>query len=458
MRIAALACLALLAAGCGGQGRPSTTGRAGPPPRLTGPHPCPGTPGFTCAMLTVPLDHGGQASGTLRLPVGYETARAAPRGVLLFLTGGPGQPGVSFLRRVDTTLRAALTGYRLVMFDQRGTGAGALECPALQAAAGASDTAPVPAGTVAACARTIGVDRRYYSTPETVADIDELRAALGARRLTVDGVSYGTFTAERYALTYPNRVARLVLDSVVPDAGVDPLDLASIQATARVLRAACAAQRCRSDPANDAAALVRSGRVSGPLLLNALTLESVAFPAFLGIPEALHAARTGHLSALDGFFAGVKQGEAAPAPALSQGLHESTLCLDLAPGWDPRSQPSSRAAALARGAARLPQSAFFPFNRATATGNGMARGCLEWPATDPPGPAVTSTRLPSVPVLLLAGGHDLSTPLAWAREEAARAPDGRLVVVPAAGHSVQLRAANAGARRILARFLQARGS
>jgi pimeloyl-ACP methyl ester carboxylesterase len=56
-------------------------------------------------------------------------------------------------------------------------------------------------------------------------------------------------------------------------------------------------------------------------------------------------------------------------------------------------------------------------------------------------------------VLLLAGERDLSTPLAWAREEASKAPDGRLLIVPRAGHSVQLRRANVGARRGLGTFL-----
>jgi pimeloyl-ACP methyl ester carboxylesterase len=105
------------------------------------------------------------------------------------------------------------------MFDQRGTGAGALECPALQRAAGASDLTVVPEATVADCARSIGGARRYYVTAETVADIDALRSALGAVRLTLDGVSYGTYVAERYALQYPTRVARIVLDSVVPPDG-----------------------------------------------------------------------------------------------------------------------------------------------------------------------------------------------------------------------------------------------
>src|SRR5205085_1454141 len=149
-----------------------------------------------------------------------------------------------------------LAGYRLVTFDQRGTGAGALACPALQRAAGASDLTVVPGATVAACARSIGEARRYYSTAETIADLDQLRAALGARRLTLDGVSYGTFVEERYALRYPTRVARMVLDSVVPQTGVDPLYRAALSASARVLRSVCAAHHCGWDPAADLAAVV----------------------------------------------------------------------------------------------------------------------------------------------------------------------------------------------------------
>jgi pimeloyl-ACP methyl ester carboxylesterase len=58
-----------------------------------------------------------------------------------------------------------------------------------------------------------------------------------------------------------------------------------------------------------------------------------------------------------------------------------------------------------------------------------------------------------VPVLLLSGLRDLSTPLAWARAEAALAPDGQLLEVAGAGHSVQLRARDPRVRLTLARFL-----
>jgi pimeloyl-ACP methyl ester carboxylesterase len=60
-----------------------------------------------------------------------------------------------------------------------------------------------------------------------------------------------------------------------------------------------------------------------------------------------------------------------------------------------------------------------------------------------------------VPTLLLAGDRDLSTPLPWAREQAAHTPQGRLVVVHGAGHSVQSRAPGGAGRRAVQRFLLA---
>jgi pimeloyl-ACP methyl ester carboxylesterase len=374
--------------------------------------------------------------------------------VLLFLAGGPGQPGIPFLPRIQARLRVALAGYRLVMFNQRGTGAGALLCPPLQGAAGASDLIVVRAATVAACARSIGPNRRYYTTSETVADIETLRVALGAPRLTLDGVSYGTFVAERYALRYPNRVARLVLDSVVPQTGVDPLYRAALAGSARVLRSVCRADRCGWDPAADLADVVARLH-DGPALLDALVADSVAAPDYPGVLRDLHAARAGSPRALEALVGAVQHDEAAPARFLSQGLHESTLCLELASPWDPAASRIRRVATLSSLAASVPTSDLFPFDRATATGNGVAQGCLAWPPTRPPAvpDGAGAVALPPVPVLLLSGERDLSTPLAWARTEAALAPRGRLLQVPAAGHSVQLRARDPAVRRALARFL-----
>jgi pimeloyl-ACP methyl ester carboxylesterase len=347
-----------------------------------------------------------------------------------------------------------MRGYRLVMFDQRGTGGDALKCPALQTAAGASDLVVPPPGAIQACARAIGPSQRYYTTSETAADIDWLRKAFGVSKLTLDGVSYGTFVAERYALAYPQHVARLVLDSVVPQQGVDATYLAALQATARVLHSACAEQHCGFDSARDVATIVRTQR-NGPELLDALVAQSVGFPSFAGVLGVLHDAARGNLGPLKRFFAAVHRGDAVPAAILSQGLHESALCAELAPPWDPASSSSARSLTVTRAAAQLTPAQLYPWDRATALGNGLAVGCEQWPATKPPAVPTgnVSGDLPRVPVLLFSGERDLSTPLAWGREEAAKAPEGRLVVVPRAGHSVQLRSTNVSARETLARFL-----
>jgi pimeloyl-ACP methyl ester carboxylesterase len=51
----------------------------------------------------------------------------------------------------------------------------------------------------------------------------------------------------------------------------------------------------------------------------------------------------------------------------------------------------------------------------------------------------------TMPALLLSGERDLSTPVRWAREQESLMNNGKLVVVPDAGHSVQRRSAD-GAR------------
>ncbi|MGN6170540.1 MAG: alpha/beta hydrolase [Solirubrobacteraceae bacterium] len=449
----------LLACGGGNHHRTAQIRRPGPSPRLVEAHRCQRIKGFICAWLRVPLDHAGVDSGTLRLAVGIQQRHRQRHGVLLLLTGGPGQPGVSLIPHVVSRLGSALAGYRLVMLDQRGTGATALSCPALQAAAGSSDLTVVPPADVAGCARKIGRKRRYFATAETVADIDDLRIALGVKRLTLDGVSYGTYVAERYALTHPQRVAGLVLDSVVPQRGVDPGYLAAPEATARVLRSACAQQNCRWDPAHDVQVVV--GRYhNGPQLLNALVAESVAAPSFSDVLEPLHEAATGRPQALNRFLAAIPRYERASAYQLSQGLHESTLCLDLAAPWNPDASISERAVVLKRTLSRIPAQRLYPFSRATAYDNGLAQGCLQWPSTAPPPVRDGDPRreLPPVPVLLLAGERDLATPLSWAREEAAKAPDGRLVIVPETGHSVQTRSHSVTVRRILTRFLAGQGA
>jgi pimeloyl-ACP methyl ester carboxylesterase len=417
--------------------------------RLHDTHACPGAAGFTCSTLDVPLDHSGRVPGTLHLAVAAADNAAAPRGVLLVITGGPGQPGVPSLARVPSIVGAELRDYRVVVYDQRGTGAGALDCAELQDSMGTSDLFPPQPSAVRACATKLGKRRRFFGTDDVVADMDALRKALRVQKWTLDGISYGTYVGERYALAHPDHVSRLVLDSVVPHVGLSDLGVVEFRAVRRVLREVCGGDEC----VNDLAVVIKAHHI-GPVMLDALTFDSIVDPTYFSsfnVPALLHDARNGKVAELVSFLQTVHSYQAAPPNVLDQGLHASALCADWRYPWGTSAAPlAGRRAKLQRAVARLGKGGLFPFDRQTALENGFIGQCLPWSPT-PPTPLATG-RI-RVPTLLVNGDHDLSTPLEWARQELKLAPRGRLVVVPGAGHSVQSRAVSDRGRKAVAAFL-----
>ena len=54
------------------------------------------------------------------------------------------------------------------------------------------------------CAARLGVARRHYTTADSVADMEAIRAKLGASKLTLFGISYGTELAIAYARAHPD--------------------------------------------------------------------------------------------------------------------------------------------------------------------------------------------------------------------------------------------------------------
>jgi pimeloyl-ACP methyl ester carboxylesterase len=407
-------------------GEATVTARVKERPRLRGAKPCPDVRDATCSTLRVPLDRSGERSEALDLRVAVAGAKDAP--VLVILTGGPGEPALPFMDRARGWFGPETEKLRLVALDPRGTGAHALKCPALQSAMGASDLTPPPPAAVQSCAKAVGDQRRFFTTADTVADLEALRRALGVKQIALDGTSYGTYVAQRYALAHPDHVSRLVLDSVVPADGISLLSIDPIRAAERVLG---------EDTARDLATVVKNER-NGPQMLDMLTGLSVGAPRGNDAPQALKAAAGGNTGHLEGLQAGVSRVmKSWTAEKLSQGLHASTLCADMPAPWGDASAPlEGRKEALEREAAKLTDEDLYPFDRQTATGNGIAQQCLNWPPVDIPTPDGPKD-LPDVPVLLLAGTLDLSTPLEWAQRAAARAPGGKLVVVEGAGHGVQ---------------------
>ena len=168
---------------------------------------------------------------------------------MMYLSGGPGGAGVSEMLGVVAGLGDLEQRYRLIGYDQRGTGrSGLLRCPRLERDPHLRDT-----GAGEDCANRLGVARRHYTTPDSVADMEAIRVELGAEKLTLFGISYGTELAIAYARAYPDRVERLILDSVVDADDPDPFFTVGFRAMGPTLRSLCP-DRCRgisADPAAD---------------------------------------------------------------------------------------------------------------------------------------------------------------------------------------------------------------
>jgi len=428
-----------------------------------------------CARLSVPLDRAGTVPGRVSLLVIRRRAnRRTGKAPLVFLAGGPGQPAIEALFGFGIFHPAYLTR-DIVVFDQRGTGrSGLLRCPRLERSNLLQAGAPA-----AACARRLGVRRAFYTSRDSVDDIEAIRRGIGARRIALFGVSYGTKVALGYASTYPDRVERLVLDSAVEADGPDPLYRDSAEGTPRVLRALCAG-RCEwtGDPVGDLAALVdriaASGPVRGPVVdargrvrAGRLTSEDLLtillagdFEPTLrrGLPGAVSAALGGDAAPVLRLFRRALPLEAMPPPPLvfSSALYAATTCEEALLPWDRSTppDPAERHRQAAARAAAIPDSAFEPFDRAGALDSDTLELCERWPHAPVargfgPGP------LPDVPVLVLQGEEDLRTPVEDAQRVTPLFPRSSLVVAPT-GHSVHGNDVTGCAGRAFANFFRDR--
>src|SRR4051812_41626105 len=289
-----------------------------------------------CARLSVPLDRSGAVPGSLSLLVARDVAAKGSKKVLFALSGGPGQPGVFTAGLGREALGKGANGYAIYGLDQRGTGkSGLINCPALQTSMGTSDfTVPAP-GSVEACGTALGARRGLYTTADTVEDLEALRRAIGVPKIALYGVSYGTYTAERYARAHPDRVDRLILDSVVPQENIDPLALPNLARVRAFLTDSCTRSRCRgitSDPVGDMTRLVsgglplrgpvfdgngkrRTGTLAhGPALLDMVVTTSFSAEIAARIPAAVRSARDGDpapLLRLNAITRGLNRGPAS---------------------------------------------------------------------------------------------------------------------------------------------------
>ena len=402
---------------------------------------------FECGRATVPIDRSGGVPGTIDLFARRLVAPQNPtRTAIVVLSGGPGQAATPLAAQLAEVLATGLGERDLLVFDQRGTGSsGALRCDALRRLTSRERARQ--------CANEIGPQRAFFRTPDSVADIEDLRVAAGYERLVLMGTSYGTKVALAYAARHPDRVERLILDSVVTPEGPDPLQRSSFAAVARVLRHLCGDGLCRGitpDPVADTRRLVARGTIRGRYVtargrirrgsissaaIYALLVSGDTNPAWRALlPAALRAAARGDETPLLRLGATVlhRDGSQVPSSAVNEALFLTTICEEMPFPWDRAAGPEQREDQAVAAINALPLDLLDPFDREAAA-SGVIGDCLGWPnASPPPDPPA---ELPRIPALVLSGEADLRTPLEDAVTVAARL-GATAVSVPHTGHSV----------------------
>jgi pimeloyl-ACP methyl ester carboxylesterase len=422
---------------------------------------------FTCEVLVLPEDRAIPDGRQVELPVvrtgtpaddpGSVGGAASP---VVVLHGGPGGGAVQDWATWGSVLDDL--GMELVLYDQRGGGRAVprLDCPehtgSLLGALGRTDGRDREHELVAAAVRSCherltdsGVDLDSYDTPTSTLDLEDLRLAIGADRLTLVASSYGTRLALDYLRTHPDRVRALVLDSVDPPerTGESTVAGSAERSVARLLDACASDEACAGAHPDLGARLERVlGRFDeSPRRVTVddtqgspveLTLDGDDL--YAGLFAAMY--DTEVIPLLPSLIGSIAAGDETLIDTMASRVVQSTtsnatgafLSVDCADSGAPRAAPApGRAATLA-----LADSLTF---------------CTHWSVE--PVPDAFSRPVPAEdapPTLVVAGELDPITPAAHA-EEVARRLGAHHVEVPRGGHSPML--VDPCARDVLRSFL-----
>ncbi len=158
--------------------------------------------------------------GFLRL----KSTNPNPGPPIVYLAGGPGGSGVAAASGARQPLFLALReAADVIAFDQRGTGWSNHVVPCSADAAFNASTPLTEASltayyrsTLSKCAsewRKAGVAIGGYTTEQSSDDLDDLRKALGTKKISLWGISYGTHLALATMRRHPRSINRVALAS-----------------------------------------------------------------------------------------------------------------------------------------------------------------------------------------------------------------------------------------------------
>lgn len=184
--------------------------------------------GQECATVSVPVDYANPAGGRISLAVS-RIAAARPesrRGVLLLVPGGPGNSGLDRPWKLGARLPQEVKDrYDIIGFDPRGVGrSNPVSCGLTSDDVRSLSQWPGPGGDISenvtrakriadTCVRNAGPLLRHISTRNEAHDIDQIRKALGQRKISYWAHSYGTAVGAYYATLHPGNTDRVLLDS-----------------------------------------------------------------------------------------------------------------------------------------------------------------------------------------------------------------------------------------------------
>ncbi|MDH6141947.1 MULTISPECIES: alpha/beta hydrolase [Kitasatospora] len=429
-----------------------------------------------CATLAVPLDYRQPDGPSITLAVSRipATQPRLRRGVLVTIPGGPGGSGLN--RPSDAAKRlpqSVLDRYDLIGFDPRGVG----QSTPVSCGLSHEDLSPVnmypwpaPDGGITAnvafaqhladkCWSNGGPVLRTLSTANEARDLDSIRSALGARRMSAWGVSYGTYVGAVYATMFPQHTDRVVLDSNDdPDAtrvGRGWLDAFASGAEDRFPdfaawagqagnpdRVADTPEQVRADYLDLAARLDRSPIPwpgANPAELNGNVLRSVMLQSLYSDADFPQLAEL--MLAAQGRRP-LPAPTVAPDAALQNTFAVSvgTLCGDVS--WPASVADYAQAAAVDR--VVHPLTAGMPVN---------VMPCAFWPAKPTEPPVVVGDHGPSN-VLLIQNLRDPATPYSGALRLRSDLGDrARLVTVDSGGHDAYLANGNACGDDLVTEYL-----
>ncbi len=194
------------------------------------------SPSIRCTTVPVPVDYRKPAGPTIDLTISRIASENPQkrRGVLLLNPGGPGVAGLDMpAQLVNRGIPASvLDTYDLIGMDTRGVGRSApVDCKFTVEQSYPGNVPPwaKDAATVAADARaaesvagqcaandTDGL-MAHISTANTARDLDRIRTALGEKKASFFGLSYGSALGAAYASMYPATTDRVIIDSNLGD-------------------------------------------------------------------------------------------------------------------------------------------------------------------------------------------------------------------------------------------------